>query len=212
MGVDVNVYNSVYTNTPSTWGAANNADDPSSNSSVGRDLTFGGNMDETRTKTDLTMSEGGQLFSLLGTTYNAMLRARKKELGPAGVSLRQFMALWGLKVMGRPTTIAELSQIIDRDHQTTAQLLKRMEKEGFLKRRKGPHKRSPINVVLTAKGEDVFGLADQRSEVFDEISACLSPNERETLTVLLRRLREEAVAKSALYPPLPGPLASLLGM
>ena len=67
------------------------------------------NAKKARTQTDLTMSEGGQLFSLLGTTYNAMLRARKKELEPTGVSLRHGMALWALKVMGRPTTIAELS-------------------------------------------------------------------------------------------------------
>jgi len=161
---------------------------------------------------DLTMSEGSQLFSLLGTTYNAMLRARKRELEPSGVSLRQTMALWGLKVMDRPTTIAEISQIIDRDHQTTAQLLKRMEKEGLLERLKGPHKRSTITVVLTPKGEDAFRRTFERYEAFDEISSCLSSEELDTLKGYLKRLREQAIAKSALYPPLPGPLASMLGM
>lgn len=161
---------------------------------------------------DLTMSEGSQLFSLLGTTYNAMLRARKRELEPSGVSMRQTMALWGLKVMGRSTTIAEISQIIDRDHQTTAQLLKRMEKDGLLERLKGPHKRSPITVVLTSKGEDAFRRTFERYEVFDEISSCLSSEELETLKECLKRLREQAIAKSALYPPLPSPLASMLGM
>ena len=161
---------------------------------------------------DLTMSEGSQLFSLLGTTYNAMLRARKKELEPSGVSLRQTMALWGLKIIGRPTTVAEMSQIIDRDHQTTSQLLKRMEKEGLLERRKGPYKKSPIAAVLTSKGEEAFRRTFERYEAFDEITSCLSPEERDNLRTYLKRLRDKAIAKNALYPPLPGPLASRLGM
>ena len=161
---------------------------------------------------DLTMTEGSQLFSLLGTTYNAMLRARKRELEPSGVSLRQTMALWGLKIMGRPATVAEMSQIIDRDHQTTSQLLKRMEKEGLLERIKGSHKRSPITAVLTSKGEEAFQRTFKRYEVFDEISSCLTPREQDILKGYLKRLRETAIAKSALYPPLPDPLASRLGL
>ena len=160
---------------------------------------------------DLT-SEGYQLFSLLGTTYNAMRRARKQELEPSGVSLKHNTVLWIIKVMGRPTKIAEMSHIIGRDHQTTAQLLQRMEKEGLLKRLKGPHKRSAITVVLTSKGEDAFRRAFERNEVFDEITSCLSPEELDTLKEYLRRLREQAIAKGALYQRLPGPLASILGM
>ncbi len=161
---------------------------------------------------DLTMSEGSQLFSLLATTYNAILRARKKELEPSGVSMRQTMALWGLKIMERPTTVAEMSQIIDRDHQTTSQLLKRMEKEGLLERRKGSHKGSPITAVLTPKGEDAFRRTFEIYEVIDEIMSCLSTGERDNLRAYLERLREKAIAKGALYPPLPGPVASRLGI
>lgn len=161
---------------------------------------------------DFTTSEGAQLFTILGTTYNAMLRARKKELERSGISLRQNIALWGIKIMGQPATIAQISQIIDRDHQTTAQLLQRMEKEGLVERIRGPHKKSPITVVLTSKGEDAFRRTHEQYEVFDEISSCLSPKEIGTLKENLKRLREQAVAKSALYPPLPGPLTSMLGM
>jgi DNA-binding MarR family transcriptional regulator len=161
---------------------------------------------------DSTDSKGSQLFTLLGTTYNAMLRARKKELEPSGVSLRQNMVLWGLTTMGRPTTVAEMAQIVDRDRQTTAQLLKRMESEGLVDRRKGPHKRSPIAVVLTSKGEEAFRRAFERYEVFDEIASCLTADELDNLIEGLGRLREKATSKAALYPPLPGPLASRLGM
>jgi DNA-binding MarR family transcriptional regulator len=161
---------------------------------------------------DVTDSRGSQLFALLGTTYNAMLRARKKELEPSGISLRQTMVLWGLKAMGRPTTVAEMAQIVDRDRQTTSQLLKRMEREGLVDRRRGPYRRSPITVVLTPKGEQAFGRTFERYEVFDEIASCLSLEEQDNLRDSLARLREKATAMSALYPPLPGPLASRLGM
>jgi len=161
---------------------------------------------------DLTMSEGTQLFTLLGTTYNAMLRARKKELEPSGVSMRQTMALWGLKIMGRPTTVAEMSQIIDRDHQTTSQLLKRMEKEGLLERRKGPLKKSPITAVLTSKGEKAFRRTYERYEVFDEIASCLSSEEQYNMKEYLKKLREKAIAEGALYPPLPEPLISRINL
>jgi DNA-binding MarR family transcriptional regulator len=109
-------------------------------------------------------------------------------------------------------TVAEMSQIVDRDHQTTSQLLKRMERAGLVERRRGPHKRSSITVALTPKGEKTFQQAYERYEVHDEIVSCLSPDERDKLRLYLVKLREKAIAKSALYPTLPGPLASILGI
>jgi DNA-binding MarR family transcriptional regulator len=163
-------------------------------------------------KVEPRTSNGIQLFSLLGTTYNAMLRARKKELEPLGISLRQSSVLWGLQMVGRPMTVAEMSQIVDRDHQTTSQLLKRMEKAGLVERHKGPHKRSTITVVLTPKGEKVFNQAFDKYEVHDEIVSCLSAEEQDNLRAYLAKLREKAIARSALYPTLPSPLASILGL
>jgi DNA-binding MarR family transcriptional regulator len=161
---------------------------------------------------DSTLSNGSQLFSLLATTYKAILRARKKELELSGISLRRTTVLWGLKMMEGPMKVAEISQIVERDHQTTSQLLRRMEKEGLVKRRKGPHERSPVTVTLTAKGEEALNRTFERYEAFDEIVSCLSPEELGNLRTYLKKLREKAIAKSALYPPLPAPLASKLGM
>jgi DNA-binding MarR family transcriptional regulator len=161
---------------------------------------------------DVTLSKGTQLFSLLATTYNAMLRARKKELEPSGISFRRTTVLWCINIMARPTTVAEISQIIDRDHQATSQLLRRMERERLVERHKGAHDKSPITVVLTPKGKQALRSTFERYEMFDEIASCLSPEELENLLGYLKRLREKAIAQSALYPPLPAPLASKLGM
>ena len=161
---------------------------------------------------DVTLSKGTQLFSLLATTYNAMLRARKKELEPSGISFRRTTVLWCINIMGRPTTVSEIAQIIDRDHQTTSQLLRRMERERLVERHKGLHDRSPITVVLSPKGKQALRSTFERYEMFDEIASCLSPEELDNVLEYLKKLREKAISQSAIYLPLPAPLASKIGM
>jgi DNA-binding MarR family transcriptional regulator len=156
-------------------------------------------------ETNLTISEGNQLFGLIGTTLNAMLKARKKELEPTGLSIAQTWALWSVVIMGRPTTVAEMSQVMDRDHQTTSQLLKRMERDGLVERRKGPHKASPIAVAITAKGFQGLQHALEMSRIVDGIVSCLSDGERDDLRRYLERLREKAIAEAALHSHLPTP-------
>ena len=156
-------------------------------------------------ETDLSISEGNQLFGLIGTTLNAMLKARKKELEPTGLSITQTWALWSLVIMGGPTTVAEMSQVMDRDHQSMSQLLKRMEKDGLVERRKGPHKASPIAVAITDKGFQSLQRALEIGRIIDGIASCLSEGERNDLRGYLERLREKAVAETALYSHLPTP-------
>jgi DNA-binding MarR family transcriptional regulator len=161
---------------------------------------------------DLAISEGQYLFTLLGTTFNAVMNARRKEMEPSGVSMTRSEVLWGLKAMGRPTTVAEIAQIMGRDYQTTSQLLKRMEREGLIGRHSSGRKRNPVALVLTPKGEDALKRSLERNEVVDEIMSCLSSDERDYLIACLQKLREKAVTKGALYSPFPAPMASKLGM
>jgi DNA-binding MarR family transcriptional regulator len=157
------------------------------------------------------MSRGYRLFTLLGFTYTSMLRARKKELESSGISITRAWALWGLKAMERPATIVEMKRILGRNHQTTSQLLQRMEKEGLVKRRRDPKKRL-ITVALTARGEEALGRTYARREVIDRIASSLTPAEQDTLREYLERLQEEALAKAMAYPPLPAPYASRMGL
>jgi len=160
---------------------------------------------------DLAMSPGYRLFTLLGFTYTSMLRARKKELESSGISITRAWALWGLKAMEHPTTVVEMKRILGRNHQTTSQLLQRMEKEGLVKRRRDP-KRRLITVALTAKGEEALSRTFARHEVIDGITSCLTPDEQNTLRACLERLQEKALAKAMAYPPLPAPYASKMGV
>jgi DNA-binding MarR family transcriptional regulator len=99
-----------------------------------------------------------------------------------------------------------MAQIMDRDHQTTSQLLRRMEKDGLVERRRGPHKASPIAAAITSKGRRTLQGALEMSQIIDDIVSCLSEDERDSLRQYLERLRESAIAKAALHLHLPTPL------
>ena len=82
---------------------------------------------------ELKLSEGHDLWFLLGISYSTVIRAREKELEPIGISTTRSWVLWGLNYIGRPATIVEMSRLLNRDYATTSQLLKRMEKEGRIR-------------------------------------------------------------------------------
>lgn len=157
---------------------------------------------------NMTMPDEQYLLIILSTTFNAIMNARKKELEPSGVSMTRSEVLWGLDAMGCPTTIAEIAQIMSRDYLTTSQLLNRMEKEGLITRCERSTKRGPLRFVLTPLGDEALRRTLERNEVVSEIMACLSPDERDLLAACLKKLREKAVAKGALYSPFPAPIAS----
>jgi len=154
-------------------------------------------------KSDKGMSEGYQLLSLLGNTLNALLKARRLELEPTGISIMRAWALWVLRTLERPTTIADLSRIMDRDHQTTSQLIKRMETEGLIERKKGRMQSSPVEVSLTNKGNEALDHVLERRELIDDIVLILTQGERDNLRIYLEKLRDEAIIKSVLHQRLP---------
>jgi DNA-binding MarR family transcriptional regulator len=150
-------------------------------------------------KTEFEISKGHQLLALLGTTLNALLKARRKELETSGITIAQTWVLWGLKVRGEPLTVAEISQFIDRSHLTTSQLLKRMEKDGLIVRKKGPQSNGPVKIMTTKKGKEILHYANKRHKLLDEITASLSPNEVQNLSSYLKKLRESAIGKAAVH-------------
>lgn len=141
-----------------------------------------------------------QLWRLFGVTYVAMLNVKKKViLEPAGIHFSRAWALWGLKAMDRPTTITEMSQILDRDRQATAQLLKRMEKDGLVNRNKSDNSKNLITVSLTSEGEALSDRIVALDEASGEIMSCLTDAERDVFGSCLQKLHKEALARIALH-------------
>lgn len=161
---------------------------------------------------DWKASEAYTLFTLLAQTANTMMAARQKELASSGVSTKRYIALWGVNAMGRPTTVAEVSNFVDREHHTTAQLLRRMEKEELLERHLGLYKNNAIAFTLTEKGKGLLRKGREKNEVMDQILSCLSEAEINNLKEYLLRLRKTARVKAVEFSTLPEPIASKLGV
>ncbi len=161
---------------------------------------------------ELTTSEEDRLWRLLGLAYNTLMNAIRTELEPFGIQLVRAWALWGLKAMGRPATVAEMAAILDRDHQSTSQLLKRMEKDGLVKRQKGLDKRGTVTISLTPQGDELLGQIVANTQIISEVFGCLTKEEREILRMILEKLRTEALTRVAVRSLLPPPYASKLGL
>ena len=97
--------------------------------------------------------------------------------------------------------------------QATAQLIKRMEDDGLVERRKGPSKGSAITVSLTPDGEALLKRIVDSDKAGGEIMTCLTDEEREILARCLHKLRREALARSASRSQwYPAPYASKIGL
>jgi DNA-binding MarR family transcriptional regulator len=159
------------------------------------------------------LSEERRLWRLFGVTYYALFNTKKQAIERVGIQLVRGWVLWGLKAMDRPATITEMSQILNRDRQATAQLIKRMEDDGLVERHKGPSKGSAITVSLTPKGEALINRALDSDKANGEIMTCLTSDERENLAHYLHKLRREALARSASRSQCyPTPYASKIGL
>ncbi|MCP4579007.1 MAG: MarR family transcriptional regulator [Deltaproteobacteria bacterium] len=163
-------------------------------------------------KIDWKLTEGYRLLALLGETFHALFDARKSELHPSGVSMKRARALWGIGAMGRPATVAEMSPFLGRDRHTTAQMLRRMEKEGLLERHQGLYRNNAVAWTLTEKGEEDLRRSLERHEIIDEIVSVLSEDEQSSLSGCLKKLRDAARAKAAVSIRLPEPIAKKLGV
>ncbi len=158
------------------------------------------------------LTEGYNLFALLAETFHALFDARKRELEPVGVTMKRARALWGIGAMGRPATVAEMSPVLGRDRHTTAQMLRRMEKEGLVERHQGLYKNNAIAWTLTDKGVEDLRRSLERHEIIDKIVSVLSEDEKSGLSGCLKKLRDAARAKAAVSPRFPEPIAKKLGM
>jgi DNA-binding MarR family transcriptional regulator len=161
---------------------------------------------------DWKLTEGYQTFALLSETYHALFEARKNELEPLGVTMKRARALWCIRAMDRPTTVAEMSPVLGRDRHTTAQMLRRMEKEGLLERHEGLYKNNAAAWTLTGRGEKDLLRSLKRHEIIDEIYSVLSEEEKNSLRVCLNKLRDAAKAKVAVSVHFPKPISKKLGV
>jgi DNA-binding MarR family transcriptional regulator len=124
---------------------------------------------------------------LVGKAREEMLKARQKELAPYEISPRQAYVVDILYNLGRKATIAEVAKHVDREANTLAQQLNRMEKDGLVKRYQEKAKSTLLTFELTDKGVRAYENSLKR-EAIKKVMSVLSEEQLQILVFMMEQL------------------------
>jgi DNA-binding MarR family transcriptional regulator len=131
---------------------------------------------------------GSGLIALLTQINKALHRRTTEEL--LGMRLKQFMTLGYVRDRGSVSQ-QELESAMLIDANAVVLLLNELETAGLSVRKRDPHDRRRHLVEITEAGKAAVARAEKAREgLEEEILAGMSPEERSTLSKLLRRVLE----------------------
>lgn len=144
------------------------------------------------------------LWQLLTRTRHVIFKARQKELRRYGISTRASAVLF-IALRYDKVTPSLISQQLVLEHHSVSELLKRMEKEGLIKRVKDLERKNLVRIEVTNKGREAYHLSAER-ESTKEIMSVLTHDEQFELWHILYKLRKKAIQYLGLenlerYPP-----------
>ena len=131
------------------------------------------------------------LWVLIAQNRDAILRARERDYARFGISNERRAVLYLIENNGGRSTPVEIARHLFRELHSITEMLKRMEKDGLVTRRKGSG-RSKIEVVSTEKGRDVF-YQSLYNETDKRLFSVLTTKEREAFADYLWRLRSQVL-------------------
>jgi DNA-binding MarR family transcriptional regulator len=131
------------------------------------------------------------LWVLLAQCSDAISRALERDYAGLCISRERTTVLYLIESNGGCSTPVAIARDLFRELHSVSEMLKRMEKDGLITRRKGSGK-SKIEVVSTEKGR---ALLDKSlgNETDRDLFSVLTPTERKTLANYLWRLRSQAL-------------------
>jgi DNA-binding MarR family transcriptional regulator len=140
---------------------------------------------------------GSGLIALVTQINKALHRRTTEEL--LGLRLKQFMTLGYVRDRGSVSQ-QELETAMLIDANAVVLLLNELEAAGLSVRKRDPHDRRRHMVEITEAGKAAVARAEKARETLEEeILAGLSPDERATLSKLLRRVLD-GILKAAPEP------------
>ena len=131
------------------------------------------------------------LWIMIAQTKDAILRARDRDYARFGISNERRAVLWYVHSNGGHASPVEISRHLFRELHSVTEMLKRMESDGLIERRKGRGK-SRIEVTLTESGLSVFNQS-LNNETDKRIFSVLTKEERKTLAACLEKLRSRVL-------------------
>ena len=136
------------------------------------------------------------IWVLIAQVKASLLKARQKEYAQFNINSERRAVLSTIHNNREPSTPVEISyQLVQELHSVTA-MLKRMEKEGLIKRCKS-NSRSRFAVELTQKGIEVY-YHSRYNQADKRILSILTKKERERLISSLLKVRNQAFVESGI--------------
>jgi DNA-binding MarR family transcriptional regulator len=131
------------------------------------------------------------LWVLIAQTKDAILKARQRDYARFGISDDRRAILYIIMNNGGKATPVVIARNLFRELHSVTEMLKRMENDGLVERRKGTG-RSKVEVVITQQGIDVFEQS-YHNETDQRIFSALTKQERERFSQYLWKLRSRVL-------------------
>ena len=128
----------------------------------------------------------------MARTRDAIFRNREKELQKHNLSARQASVLIVLEELDMQATPTEVSKWIFREPHSVSDFLKRMERDGLIKRVKDLKRKNMIRIEITEKGREAVHDAKEIESVH-KIMAVLSEEEHRQLMAIMQKLWDKAL-------------------
>ncbi len=128
----------------------------------------------------------------MARTRDAIFRNRVKELQKHNLSVRQASVLIVLEELDKEATPAKVSKWVFREPHSVSDFLKRMERDGLIKRIKDLARKNMIRVEITDKGREAVHNA-KKIEPVHKIMAVLSNEEHRQLMAIMQKLWDKAL-------------------
>jgi DNA-binding MarR family transcriptional regulator len=128
---------------------------------------------------------------LLGTARRLLVKARRTELTPYNLSLRQAAFLSAISELGEKATLADLSRYHSRAVNTISSQMTEMEKDGYIKKVRVNPKSKQLRFELTEKGTSVHKYAKE-NKALKTILGAIPEEERQRLNASLLKIMAEA--------------------
>jgi len=146
-----------------------------------------------RTKKDIletSLDEFFTLWVLIAQTKDALLGVREREYYGYNIKNERRAVLFAIAALGGQAAPVEIARFLFRKINSVTEMLKRMEKQGLIKKLASSG-RSKVIVKLTEKGRSIYVQSLQNTSD-KRLLSVLSNNEREHLKEYLLKLRSEA--------------------
>ncbi len=133
-----------------------------------------------------------RLIGMMKQATDALFKVRQKELKKFGITPEQSGALAVIYALEGQATAAELARILFRKPNSMTILLRRMEKQGMIKKTPDKRQKNIIRLSLTPKGRQAH-MRSTKVNSAGRIFSKLSETRQRQLWTSLEKIRDQAL-------------------